>query len=76
MAINPVNNAATLPPQALPKQGGNNVNVNNKINNPVVAPHNDTGNDGDKDDTGVKKTTAVQPQESNPSVKKTLSKFA
>ncbi|MBF0559574.1 MAG: hypothetical protein HQL08_12440 [Nitrospirae bacterium] len=73
MAINPVNNAPLVPPQALPKQGGN-VNVNNKVNNPAVAPQSKVANDGD--DTGVKKAAEVQPQESKSKVQATINKFA
>lgn len=76
MAINPVNSPSLVPPQTLPKQSGNNVNVNNKVNNPSVAPQNKVANDGDSDDTGVKKTTQNQPQEGKSSVKDIINKFA
>jgi len=76
MSINAINNDSVVPPQALPKQSGNNVNVNNKVNNPAVAPQSYATNDGDKDDTGVKKATAVQPEEGKSVVKQTLDKFA
>lgn len=75
MDINPVG-TASLPPQVVPKQAGNNVNVNNKVNNPAVAPKSDAENDGDKDDRGVKKTPAVQPQESRSTVQQSIDKFA
>jgi len=76
MTINPVGNEAVTAANVQPKQAANNVNVNNKVNNPAVAPHNDAENDGDRDDRGVRKVTAVQPQVGRSSVNQIINKFA